>query len=59
MSFKTTGNDSDAGYRFHLMNSKTFVARTRNCLKVALTEGDYGLKDIADFLLRKGISHMC
>jgi len=25
----------------------------------ALTEEDYGLKDIADLLLRKGISHMC
>jgi len=24
----------------------------------ALTEGDYGLKDIADLLLRKGISHV-
>jgi len=35
MSFKTTGNDSDDGYRFHLMNSKTFLASTRNCyLKV-------------------------
>jgi len=34
MSFKTTGNDSDAGYRFHLTNSKIFLARTRNCLKV-------------------------
>jgi len=32
MSFKTTGND--AGYRFHLTNSKTFLANTRNCLKV-------------------------
>jgi len=28
---KTTGNDSDAGYRFHLTNSKTFLASTRNC----------------------------
>jgi len=34
MSFKTTGNDSDAGYRFLLTNSKTFLASTRNCLKV-------------------------
>jgi len=25
----------------------------------ALTEGDYGLKDIADLLLKKGILHMC
>jgi len=33
MSFKTTGNDSDDGYRFHLTNSKTFL--TRKCyLKV-------------------------
>jgi len=30
MSFKTTGSDSDAGYRFHLTN-KTFLASTRNC----------------------------
>jgi len=32
MPFKTTGSDSDDGYRFHLMNSKTFLASTRNCL---------------------------
>jgi len=33
MSFKTTGNDSDVGYRF-LTNSKTFLA-SKNChLKV-------------------------
>jgi len=36
MSFKITGNDSDASYRFHLTNSKTFLASTRNCLKVEL-----------------------
>jgi len=24
-----------------------------------VTEEDYGLKDIADLLLKKGISHMC
>jgi len=56
MSFKTTGNDSDDGYRFHLTNDKTLV-NTRNCdLKSrALTEGDYGLKDIADLLLGKHI----
>jgi len=29
MSFKTTGSDSDADYRFHLTN-KTFLASTRN-----------------------------
>jgi len=34
MFFKTTGNDSDIGYQFHLTNSKTFLASTRNCLKV-------------------------
>jgi len=35
MSFKITGNDNDNGYRFHLANSKIFLASTRNCyLKV-------------------------
>jgi len=34
MSFKTTGNDSDDGYRFHLTNSKTFLASTNCHLKV-------------------------
>jgi len=37
MSFKTTENDSDDGYRFHLTNSKIFLASTRNRhLKVEL-----------------------
>jgi len=31
MFFKTTGNDSDDGYRFHLTNNKTLLASTRNC----------------------------
>jgi len=58
MSFKTTG--SDTSYRFHLTN-KIYLASTRNCHQEsqALTEGDYRLKDIADLLLEKGISHTC
>jgi len=47
MSFETSGNDSDDSYQFYLTNNKTFLASTRNYLK-ALTEGNYGLKDIAD-----------
>jgi len=30
MFFKITGNDNDDGYRFHLTNSKIFLASTRN-----------------------------
>jgi len=59
MFFKTSGNDSDVGYRFHLTNSKTFLANTKNCLKSSPDRRRSWIKGYCRSLTRKKEYRTC